>query len=121
MHAYRYPRVWLILSCLKPWTLQLVTRMTSFGCINEYQAEDEAIGAYLERVEFFQANDIMEGKKVAVFLSVIGGKAYTLLCNLLSLLKPQEKSFEALAEELKKHFKPKKVVIAERFRFHRRD
>ena len=96
--------------------------MTSFGRINEFQAENESIGAYLERVElFFQANDIADGKKVAVFLSVIGGKTYTLLCNLLSPTKPQEKSFDFLAEELKKHFEPKKVVIAERFRFHRRD
>ena len=93
--------------------LQLATRMISFGRINEFQAENEA---YLERVElFFQANDIADGKKVAVFLSVIGGKTYTLLRNLLSPTKPQEKSFDVLAEELKKHFEPKKVVIAERF------
>ena len=93
--------------------------MISFGRINEFQAENEA---YLERVElFFQANDIADGKKVAVFLSVIGGKTYTLLCNLLSPTKPQEKSFDVLAEELRSTLSQRKLSSQKDFRFHRRD
>ena len=89
--------------------------MTSFEAFN---AENESIAAYLERV--FRANDITDEKKIAVFLSVIEGRTYTLLRGLLSPDKPQEKSFNELAAELKTHFEPRKVVIAERFHFHRR-
>ena len=95
--------------------------MTPFGRIEPFNAENESITAYLERIElFFQANEIANEKKVAVLLSVIGGKTYTLLRGLLSPAKPQEKTFAELAAELKKHFEPRKVVIAERFHFHRR-
>jgi hypothetical protein len=81
--------------------------MTSFGRIEPFNAENESITAYLERIElFFQANEIANEKKVAVLLSVIGGKTYTLLRGLLSPAKPQEKTFAELAAELKKHFEP---------------
>ena len=56
-----------------------------------------------------------------VFLSIAGGSVYALLRSLLSPVKPQEKTFDELKVELKKHFEPKKVVIAERFNFHRRN
>ena len=70
---------------------------------------------------FFQTNGIVDGKKVPVFLSIAGGSVYTLLRSLLSPVKPQEKTFDELKAELEKHFEPKKVVIAERFNFHRRN
>jgi len=54
---------------------------------------------------------------VAVFLSVIGAKTYTLLRNLLAPTKP-EASLASLTSALKNHFEPKRVVIAERFHFH---
>ena len=96
--------------------------MASFGRLEEFSSEKETISNYLKRVEiFFLANSIADEKKVAVFLSVAGGSIYALLCNLLSLAKPQEKSFVELTAELKKHFEPKKVIIAERFSFHRRN
>jgi len=53
-----------------------------------------------------------------VFLSVIGGKNYTLLCNLLAPQKLSERTLADLADALKKHFRPNRIVIAERFRFH---
>ena len=70
---------------------------------------------------FFLANAVADEKKVPVFLSVVGGNIYALLRSLLALAKPQEKSFDALVAELKKHFEPRKVVIAEQFNFHRRN
>ena len=43
--------------------------------LSEFHPEVESISAYLERVElFFTANNIADNTKVAVFLSVIGGK-----------------------------------------------
>ena len=86
--------------------------------MQEFQLELESISAYLERVHlFFLTNDIGADKKVAVLLSVIGAKTYTLL---RSLALPQDKSFDELQQHLKHHFEPEPLVVAERFRFHRR-
>ena len=96
--------------------------MATFGRIEEFSPEKETISNYLERVEiFFQANTIADEKKVPVFLSIARGNIYALLHSLLSPTKPQEKTFAELEAELKKHFEPKKIIIAERFNFHRRN
>ena len=96
--------------------------MTSFGRIDEFRPENESIEAYLVRIElYFNANEVEDDKKVPIFLSVIGGKTYSVLRDLLAPVKPREKSFSALASELTKHFQPRKIVIAERFHFHRRN
>ena len=95
---------------------------TSHGRIQEYQQENESIEAYLERIDlYFAANSINEEKKVAVFLTVIGGKNYTLLRNLLAPAKLSDLPLQQLKDALQKHFEPKRVVIAERFHFYRRD
>ena len=96
--------------------------MASFGRLEEFLPEKETILNYIERVElFFQANGIANAKIVPVFLSATGENIYVLLRNLLSLTKLQDKSFEDLTAELKKHYEPKRVVIAERFNFHKRN
>jgi len=95
--------------------------MTSFGCIKEFCPEEEIIESYLECIElFFTANEIADGKKVPVFLSVIGSKTYAILRSLVALAKPSDKGFDILSSELKKHFEPSKIVIAKHFHFHRR-
>ena len=48
-----------------------------------------------------------------VFVSILSGKTYSLLRNLLSPALPKEKDFAKLVTELKNHFEPKKVVIVE--------
>ena len=97
--------------------------MTSYGCIDEFHPENESIEAYLERLDlYFRANDIKdEQKRVSIFLSVMGGKTYSVLRDLLAPVKTLEKSFDELSSELRKHFQPKKIVIAEQFHFHRRN
>ena len=51
---------------------------STFGQLQEGQAESEMIAAYLEQTSIYiQANSIAEEKLVAVFLSVIGGKNYS--------------------------------------------
>ena len=95
---------------------------THFGKLEEFRPETETIVSYLERVDlFFAANDIADGKKVAVFLSTVGGKIYSLLRDLLAPAKPQDKNMAELTTALKNHFQPKSLVIAERFYFHRRN
>ncbi|KAL0193255.1 hypothetical protein M9458_011551 [Cirrhinus mrigala] len=51
----------------------------------------------------------------------MGPKTFTLLRNLLQPEKPGEKTYEQIVNTLKAHFSPKPLVIAERFRFHRRN
>ena len=95
--------------------------MASFGRLEEFLSEKETITNYLERVGIiFLANGIADEKKVPVFLSVAGGSIYALLHSLLVPAKPQEKSFAELVAKLKKHFEPRKLVIAEPFNFHKK-
>ena len=53
--------------------------------------------------------------KVAVFLSVLGSKMWSLLRNFVAPFRTLEKSFDELVETLQKHFKPYPFVIAEIF------
>ena len=95
------------------------TAVATIGHLQEFDSTTERISTYLERVElFFLANRIAEDKQVPVLLSIIGGKIYSLLSNLLAPEKPSSKTFAQLADVLQKHFQPKPVIIAERFQFH---
>ena len=79
-----------------------------FGNLQEFQPDSETITAYLEHTKvYFTANDIAAGKRVAILLSVIGAKTYTLLHSLTSPALPQDKSLDELATILKSHFEPK--------------
>ena len=63
--------------------------MSSYGRIKEFCPEEETTESYLERIElFFTANEIANEKKVAVFLSVVGSKTYTILRSLVALAMP---------------------------------
>ena len=94
---------------------------TMFGKTEEFNSEVESFSAYHERVEcFFVANEIPEKKQVAVLLSIISTKNFSLLRDLLSLEKPSSKSVKVLLDTLGKHLEPEKVVIAEQFKFYQR-
>ena len=73
--------------------------------------------------QYFTANCIEnEGKKRAVFLTVIGSKVYGLLQNLQAPTKPPKTTFEALIETLKDHhLSPKPLIIEKRFKFHKQN
>ena len=91
------------------------------GRIQEYYEETKSITAYLECLQLFiMANAVDNDKKVAVLLSVIGSKTYSLLRNLLEPEKPSSKTYDELEGILKRHYEPKPVVIAERFCFYQR-
>ena len=97
--------------------------MSRFGQLHEYQASQEPVSAYLERVSLFlQANEILEEKQVHGCLPQRGGSY-----DVRSLERPtgsakaKEKSLGDLFAALKTHFEPKPLVIEQRFHFHRRD
>ena len=78
---------------------------------------------YTKRLDqFLVVNGVADGtKKVAVFLTVIRGRVYAMLRNLLAPTKPADKSYSELVKVMKDHLKLKPLVIAERFKFHQRD
>ncbi len=92
-----------------------------YGTLQEFRPEVEELTTYLERVDlFFTANETPEAKQVPIFLNVVGATTYSLLRSLLAPANPKDKSLADLAAVLKGHFEPKRNVVAERFRFHKR-
>ena len=94
----------------------------TLGTMDPFDPDTDSWPAYTERLEqFFVANDIANEKKVAVLLTVIGTKAYTLLRNIVAPDKPAAKEYDQLVEAFRAHLDPKPIIIAERFKFHRRN
>ena len=94
------------------------------GHIGKLEQFDENIDSWIsyeERlVQYFNVNDIRDEKRVSALLTLIGGKTYGLLRNLTAPEKPADKTYDELCKLLKDHLAPKPLVIAERFRFHKR-
>ena len=92
------------------------------GHIKLFEIESDDWELYAEQLDqFMLANGIDDNKKkVMVFVTVIGQKAYALLRNLVAPTKPHEKKYEDLVEAIKNHLKPKPLMITERFKFNRR-
>ena len=88
-----------------------------------FDTQSGDIESYLERMEMhFIANDVAESeenaaKRKAILLSSIGSDAYRILKDICFPTAPTAKSYTELTNELKKHFKPKRLAVAERFRF----
>jgi hypothetical protein len=92
------------------------------GNIGPFDANTDQWISYKERLEqFFAANEVDDAKHVAVLLSVVGAKTYELLRTLTAPEKPAQRTFAQLCEVLGKHLAPKPLIIAERFRFHKRN
>ena len=90
--------------------------MTTIRKIESFDDTKENWETYVERVEqFFLANDIDDDHKVPNLLSLIGGKTYTPLRDLLAPEKPATKSFRQTVTTLQEHLSQKPLEIAERF------
>jgi len=89
--------------------------------IGPYDPELESWSTFQDRFElFFTAKGFDNSKKVAVLLTEVGREVYGTLENLLSPAKPKSKTFKDLTEALSKHYGSQTIIIAERFRFHKR-
>ena len=92
------------------------------GFMDAYNPDTDDWSAYVERLDlFFLANEIKDDKKVAVLLTVLGTKAYSLLRTIIAPSKPAKKTYKQLVDAMKSYVEPKSIVITERFRFYRRD
>jgi len=91
------------------------------GNIGPFDESVEQWTCYTERFDYFiTANEIADAKLVPTFLTIMGPKTFNLLRNLLQPAKPGTKTYREIVDILSHHFSPKPLVIAERFRFHRR-
>ncbi|CAL9694783.1 unnamed protein product [Knipowitschia caucasica] len=96
--------------------------MARVGSIDPFDSTTDDWVEYTERVsQYFVANDIAAEKHVAVLLSAMGGRSYGLLRSLTAPDKPSDKTFDELVKVMKEHLSPKPLLIAERFRFHKRN
>ena len=91
-------------------------------CISQFNSDEESWESYIERLEQYvvlqgTAND----KKVSALLTFMGPKTYQRLKDLLSPQKPSEKNYQQIVKVLSKHLTPKRITIAERFKFSKRD
>ena len=84
-------------------------------------ASSNGASSYTERFDYFAvANGITDEKLVPAFLSIMGPKTFKLLRDLLQPVKPGSNTYKEIVHILANHLSPKPLVIAERFRFHKR-
>lgn len=92
--------------------------MALIGGIEPFN-KDSDITSYLERLEqLFICNVVEEGMKVPMLLTLIGSETYTVLKDLLAPDTPSTQSFEVLSEVLIRHFSPRRLLVAERYKFY---
>ena len=67
---------------------------------------------------FLKANDIKDGeKKTSCLIALMGTETYEILEGLMFPAKPAESSITDLFQKLSAHFEPKRLKIAEQYRF----
>ncbi|XP_071574685.1 uncharacterized protein [Temnothorax nylanderi] len=89
------------------------------GSIEAFNPRETDITSYMERIEMlFACNEVTGNKKVSLLLTLIGGEAYGVLKDLLAPTLPITLTFERLRSELESHYSPKRLVIAERYKFY---
>lgn len=90
--------------------------------IKEFDESVEDFASYVERFEMWaSANEVADYRRACTFLASVGPAAYQILKNLCSPDLPKDKNYEEIKDILSMHYTPKPIVIAERFRFHRRN
>ncbi|XP_070384740.1 uncharacterized protein [Dermacentor albipictus] len=93
----------------------------TLGSLAEFCPDSGNIEVYLERFDLYAtANGIDSSKKLQVFLTILGEKAYVTLRSLLLPKKPTEVKYEEATEALRKHYAPKRSVVTERYHFYQR-
>ncbi|XP_072400642.1 uncharacterized protein [Diabrotica undecimpunctata] len=93
--------------------------MSLIGYIEQFNPAKSDITSYIERLEqLFICNVVEEDKEVPLLISLIGGETYSVLKDLLAPEVPSSKTFEELKRVLIEHYSPKRLVIAERYKFY---
>ena len=78
--------------------------MATLGQIGEYRPDDESFSVYVERFELLLSpNVVPSARKVPLFLTMLGGRTYGLLQNLVAHVSPKELSFDDIVATLHTH------------------
>ncbi|KAH7969224.1 hypothetical protein HPB52_016109 [Rhipicephalus sanguineus] len=94
---------------------------TPVGRLAEFSPDTGSIEVYIERFEVFASANIDEPRKAQVFLTVLGEKAYVTLRSLLLPKSPADSKYADIMKVLREHYAPRRSIVTERYRFHRRD
>ena len=95
--------------------------VVSRGLLSNFNPNVESFETYVIRFELFCVSEGIEPKlKAPKFLSAIDSKSFTLALNLLHPKSIQHATYDEVVNVLKKHYKPKVMVIYERFMFNMR-
>ncbi|UYV61101.1 K02A2.6-like [Cordylochernes scorpioides] len=95
----------------------------SIFTIEKFDETTESWERYTERLEyFFEANNIDQNKKKAIFLTLLTPTVYNLLYDLCipKKLSDVENTYPVLVSKLKNHFNPTPSAIVERSKFSNR-
>ena len=97
--------------------MKVVQRMVR--AMDAFDSSIETFETYVARYELYTkvagAND---DERVALFLSYAGPKIFGLAQTLMAPANVADVNYDLLIARLKEHFKPKAIVIFERFKFH---
>ncbi|XP_072018271.1 uncharacterized protein [Amphiura filiformis] len=91
---------------------------------HEFDAQDGDVECYLDQLQqYFIAMDIEDNdenanKRRAILLSSVGTDVYQTLRDLSYPQQPSGKTYKQLTDMMKNHYRPQRLVVAERFRFH---
>lgn len=87
---------------------------------SEFHDAHEDWSAYIERFQCYcEANAVQAQRQVPLLISSIGPAAYKLLKGLVAPDVPSQKTLGDLAEAMKNHYKGKRNLTVERFKFRR--
>ena len=98
--------------------------MASRPPFDQFDADSEDIESSLDRLqEYFTNYEIADdeanaAKRRAILLTSIGSNCFRVLEDFAFPDAPNTKTFAQLATLLREHFKPVRLKIAERYRFH---
>lgn len=98
-----------------------VVVMPVYGSIEAFEGDSASWTEYRERLQqYFEANDITEDKRRAVFLTCCGRQVYSLLRSLLAPGSPATTELSVILDALDTHYSPKPSQTVARFKFNTR-
>lgn len=97
-----------------------ISALGPIGHINEFKFDSEDFETWVERLELYMEINKLKEKKVSVFLTLVGSKAYEILRALCTPKKPRDIVYDELVSKLLDYIKPKPSVLAERSKFRAR-
>ena len=98
-----------------------VTIQASYGSIVPYNENQEPFVNYASRVQlYFTANKVADERRRQIFLACCGPRTFAIAVNAVSPKKVEEATYDEIITALKAHYKPKTLIIFERYKYNSR-